>query len=493
MGGFFSLAFADGVGFIQNWHYGSRAERFAKLGYELDFQGLRLDVLSTIREEIRDQVFVIISSLDNLMVVATLMLSLGFGFVVEGTFPPHRSEQLQKWTIESIGFSVSPLVVYAFLCAMSLVCPFWCLVFSIRMRYEVDLIIREHMKELKRQLWNVLKKDDQGSSCSTTGNRAAGSTSLEGDRRISTRSTLSVVCPRRLKNAYKGCPQRQRDDLEQAMDGAANTVAGHVGPFSLDPESKWIDQELILKWAGKDLLQRARTFHFYLKASHVLLWVGMLSAIFTCALLLGMYMQVNFPHTPLVWFSYSSIVGINGGLAIVFAVWMWLSGSSPVITSEPKNPEQPCLDRTISSFNSDDPRSLRSRSSIFPLNQPFLNKSPNDTDRIRKKGWNATSSASETSQTRMVLRVRDTSRNLDAFRQIHFPVQRESDGCYLGPVANFVKLESLICAKFSGADGNRARSLSTLVRLRDRLEIIDSEDVTLLQDGDELGATFSYV
>ncbi|CAJ1327071.1 unnamed protein product [Effrenium voratum] len=61
---------------------------------------MRIDILNTVREEMRDQVTVIISSLDNLMVVATLMLSIGFGFVVEGTFPPaekdYEYDELQR-------------------------------------------------------------------------------------------------------------------------------------------------------------------------------------------------------------------------------------------------------------------------------------------------------------------------------------------------------------------------------------------------------------
>jgi len=289
------------------------------------------------------------------------------------------------------------------------------------------------------------------------------------------------------------------------MDGVANMVAGHVGPFSLEDESKWIDQDMIMRWAGKDLLHRAKTYHFYLKVSHVLLWIGMLSAIFTCAVLLGMYMQVNFPHTPLVWKSYSHIVGINGGLAIVFAVWMWLSGTTPVVSSASGIVEQRCLERQFTSFNSDtsDTRSFRGSTSVLPLGQPLLEKQPSIMDRMRKKGWNAISpSANESSQVRMALKVRDASRSLDAFRQVYFPVQRDPDGYPLGlvAVADFVKLESLICAKFRGSDGRRAsaahdaaRSLDTLVRLRDRLEIVDNEDVSQLKDGDELEVTFTYV
>merc|ERR1719362_17673 len=150
------------------------------------------------------------------------------------------------------------------------------------------------------------------------------------ETRIGVRRILGAFCPRRLKEAVKACPQRQ-----QQIENVATMVARQLGPNSIgnSNDESWIEHEVIAKWAGKDLLHRAKTYHFYLKLSHVLLWIGMLSAIFTCALLLGMYMQVNFPHTPHVWIFYSHIVGVNGGLAIVFALWMWLSGTSPLVDS----------------------------------------------------------------------------------------------------------------------------------------------------------------
>jgi hypothetical protein len=495
MGGFFSLA---GVGFVQNWHHGSRSERYSKLGYELDIQGLKLDVLGTVREEIRDQVFVIISSLDNLMVVATLMLSLGFGFVVEGTFPPHQSEALRNWKIESIGFSMDPLVIYAILCALSLVCPFWCLVLCIRMRYEVDLIIREHMHELKRQLWNVLRKEDQLPQSTVKGYQPP-------ETQISTRRILGTVCPRRLKQTFSGCPQRQQHKLEKVediMDDVTNMVAQQVGPSNIGNDNKWIQQEVIVKWAGKDLLHRAKKYHFYLKWSHVLLWIGMLSCIFTCALLLGMYMQVNFPHTPLVWKTYSGLVGINGGLAIVFALWMWLSGTTPLVDSTKEfRGEAGSFDSNdstwcdISRFRSNSMLPLRTLSQPFlekqsSVLQPFLEKPSSVMERMRMKAWNARSSpACEKPEPRMTLRVRDASRSLDAFRQVRLPSQGD-----VGDDMSLETLQNLICNKFrAAAHESGACSVSTLVRMRDRLEIIDSMDVAELEDGDELEVAFTDV
>lgn len=465
-----SLAFADGISLLQGWHYGSRAERLARLGYELDFQGLRLDVLSTIREEIRDQVFVIVSSLDNLMVVATLMLSLGFGFVVEGTFPPQESENLKDWTITAIGFSIDPLVVYAILCAMSLICPFWSLILTIRMRYEVDLIIREHMSDLKKQLSKMLySKEAPPSHMLCAGTKST--CGVEREERIRVRSAFGALCPKRLKRAVAACPQRRQEDLEAAADAFANTVVQHIGPFNLNKESKWVEQEVILKWADKDLLQRTKTYRCYVKVAHFLLWIGMLSAIFTCALLLGMYMQVNFPHTPLVWVTYSSIVGVNGGLAILFALWMWLSGAA----ANPAGDSSPRSSASFMSEKSFGALILPLLESGGPGAQPWLSRSHSSGRSPASLLW---------------LRVREANSDLNSFRQVRFP--SAFDGESLAPLPDFTKLESLICTKFQNKHNKQASCVKSLVRLCDRLEIADSEDVTLLQDGDELEVAFTF-
>ncbi|CAJ1461132.1 unnamed protein product [Effrenium voratum] len=100
MGAAASLSLGEAIGIVQQWHSYNRDELWSKRGYDIGLQSMRIDILNTVREEMRDQVTVIISSLDNLMVVATLMLSIGFGFVVEGTFPPaekdYEYDELQR-------------------------------------------------------------------------------------------------------------------------------------------------------------------------------------------------------------------------------------------------------------------------------------------------------------------------------------------------------------------------------------------------------------
>eukprot|EP00928_Gymnodinium_smaydae_P002499 TRINITY_DN10896_c0_g1_i1.p1 TRINITY_DN10896_c0_g1~~TRINITY_DN10896_c0_g1_i1.p1 ORF type:complete len:578 (+),score=123.33 TRINITY_DN10896_c0_g1_i1:296-2029(+) len=331
----------DLAAIAQDWHFSSRNERLARLSYELDFQGLRLDFISTIREEIRDQVSFILSGLDNLMVVATLMMSIGFGFVVEGTFPPSSAEELKDWYIPFTGVGVDPLVIYSFLCAMSLIMPFWCLIFTIRLRYEVDLIVRGHMTELRRQLCNVLKRNkiedperDLDDGCEDANSRFDGDAGGLGHRAVSSsliaapaamkREWRRALCPARVRKRILRCPDRVQKTIEETADD----LAKHVGPYSLTQEPV-IEREQILRWADQDLQGRMTHYMFYLTLAHSLLWMGMVAAIFTCALLLGMYMMENFPNTTYMWQAYSYPVCLSGLLAIAFAGWMWFLGPAP--------------------------------------------------------------------------------------------------------------------------------------------------------------------
>merc|ERR1711879_797439 len=104
----------------------------------------------------------------------------------------------------------------------------------------------------------------------------------------------------------------------------------------------------------------------------------------------------------------------------------------------------------------------------------------------------AAPSASETSRpsesATLALRVRDRDGERDTFRQVSVPLE--------GGQATFAQVEARVAAKFRssrGADGVELglRRLAALVRLTDRLEIADDEDVALLRDGDELEACFA--
>jgi len=423
------------------------------------------------------------------------MLSIGFGFVTEGTFPPQKAEELGDWNIPMLSIGVDPLAVYSFLCAMSLILPFWCLILAIRMRYEVDLIVREHINELRKQLCNVLKKkqiQDPDEACDADeqlhhqgGTTQEVSSPLIRDIRVARK--IDWLCPARVTKTFRGalhrCPTRVRSKVAD-LEVVADKAAAHVGPYSIDNEPLAIEQAQILKWAGMDLLQRMVSYSFYLKCSHILLWLGMLAAVFTCTILLGVYMMENFPNTPMMWRAYTYPVGINGILGAAFALWMWLPGSNRNAL------------RSVSSWSMDAPggtdRVKRESSSKLTLDGMIKSSSSNLGHQQRVCASFQIPTLCEPllpgfpsrSSRHFELRVREAVASNGSYRRITFSPCK---------TPRFEDIRARICEKFADPSGSNAspKRLELLVRLCDSLEISDDEDAGVLVSGDRLEATLS--
>mmetsp|Transcript_91971 Transcript_91971/g.297621 ORF Transcript_91971/g.297621 Transcript_91971/m.297621 type:complete len:246 (-) Transcript_91971:89-826(-) len=106
------------------------------------------------------------------------------------------------------------------------------------------------------------------------------------------------------------------------------------------------------------------------------------------------------------------------------------------------------------------------------------------------------SAGSAAAPPQLAVRVREAGST--SFRRVVLrPVTDEGaqEGGPAGP-PTFAEVEARVCAKFRsarGPDGAEVgpRRLVTLVRLRDSLEVADDDDASLLQDGEELEATFA--
>merc|ERR1712107_569845 len=157
---------------------------------------------------------------------------------------------------------------------------------------------------------------------------------------------------------------------------------------------------------------------------HFLLWMGLLFCVFTCSIPMGVYLEQTFPHTPLMWQTYSTIVTLNGIGGILFAVWFAISGANSFF--------EPDYDQT--GTNSESPFNVR----------------------VRVVGSAA------------------------GYRLINFP------GSSIGQTT-MADLDARICAKFPQAHSEgRVHHVASLVRVRDQLELVDDGDVAMLSCGDEL-------
>jgi len=83
--------------------------------FQIDQLITSIGALHAIREDARDLFKARLQRLDNLLFVTTLLLTVGFGCVLEGTFPPPEAAQEDEFE----------LCVYATLCGLALVFPFF--------------------------------------------------------------------------------------------------------------------------------------------------------------------------------------------------------------------------------------------------------------------------------------------------------------------------------------------------------------------------------
>jgi hypothetical protein len=107
---------------------------WTRRGFALDQQSLNIDLVNTIREDLRDMLGQRSGRIDNLMLVNTLLLSFAFDFVTNGTFPPEGDD--------------SPfMILYSILMALSLVFPFWSIFFSLEVKNKLDEFLNRVLKE----------------------------------------------------------------------------------------------------------------------------------------------------------------------------------------------------------------------------------------------------------------------------------------------------------------------------------------------------------
>merc|ERR1712232_1438796 len=104
-------------------------------------------------------------------------------------------------------------------------------------------------------------------------------------------------------------------------------------------------------------------------------------------------------------------------------------------------------------------------------------------------------SSSSSSSRSLAVRVREAQSERGAFRRVVL-IEADAEMSTQAPDLTFQQVEERICAKFKstrGSDGLEVgqRRLIALVRIKDSLEVADDEDAGLLQEGDELEATFT--
>merc|ERR1712216_367375 len=200
-----------------------------------------------------------------------------------GTFPPaernahgnvnHRYDELQ----------LIMLRVYAVLCTTSLCFPFWSLIFTMYIRQEAEDDLHKVMRELQRHLL-----------------RALG----DASREVFDRDVLKDLGDRR---SGVRMPERRPSSAPVTKTS-----------------SKQRKIELF-EQVGPNRFFKKYMEHKYMPRAKMCLWIGILSNLLLCAVLLGLYLQEEYEGLPWMWRLYSG--SITGGTVLACAFLIWVKNS----------------------------------------------------------------------------------------------------------------------------------------------------------------------
>jgi len=322
--------------------------RWNEIDFFLKQRQLRVDILANARDDLQDIIAIDEDRLDTNLVVVTLLLVFGFGFVVEGTFP-NRDDQ-PGWR-----------VVYAAVAGLSLVCPFWAMLGYLECRNRLT-VFRDNFN---KHFHDIVKMDNVMFL-----ERAASARDMSDDvhhmvRRLpSITRSLSVgrvmCCTRRAPSVPASVP---------ALQASAETLLDSRKRVELCQE---IHKEYVQWWD-----QWCNHLNLF---SNVLFRLGAFFNVLCAALLLGLYFRNIYPDTPWVWRSYVLLVMLGIIAAVMATIVLFMTGpvraverldSHPDSSTSKKIPmwmRRPLIERSFtssrwrSSFNtrkSSDHRPLR--------------------------------------------------------------------------------------------------------------------------------------
>lgn len=91
-----------------------------KNNFRIEKKALTMNVVATLRDDLRDLCDQQYASLETTMLLSTLVLEFGLGFVVEGTFPHQEIFNSDDWE-----WYTPLLMIYSGFMALSIMLPFW--------------------------------------------------------------------------------------------------------------------------------------------------------------------------------------------------------------------------------------------------------------------------------------------------------------------------------------------------------------------------------
>eukprot|EP00439_Symbiodinium_sp_Y106_P037605 s247_g4.t1 len=138
---------------FQQYQATKRKDVWSERECERALRDVRLTMINTVREELRDQVSVVSSSLQSMMVQTSLVLIVGFGSVCEGTFP-----DAEVGATDYPGLEQFFLEVYAFFAGLTLILPLGSLLLTFAISRELEFFVAASFADLKTHVRRALRR-----------------------------------------------------------------------------------------------------------------------------------------------------------------------------------------------------------------------------------------------------------------------------------------------------------------------------------------------
>eukprot|EP00927_Polykrikos_kofoidii_P062250 TRINITY_DN57060_c0_g1_i1.p1 TRINITY_DN57060_c0_g1~~TRINITY_DN57060_c0_g1_i1.p1 ORF type:complete len:367 (-),score=37.27 TRINITY_DN57060_c0_g1_i1:109-1209(-) len=322
------------LGVLQSVIYHRNELEWSEIDYYLQVRQVHIDTLNNMREDLRDLYQMHKGKIDNSLIVATLMLGIGFGFAVEGTFPPAGKVGVYEglWR-----------VIYAFVAALALIMPFGSMLCLVecrrRLDYFMDRFTHEFYDKLKRRTETFV--DDTSSRRNIT--KSVGSYTNDLPK--------AVVPPHRLflftfESLFRPFVCLRRMPANDALkDGLLALPAAEESSFKLTmPIAKdavettcWSPRIVSSTEIGRDMIRVYNLHNDYMhwwnvwcsrnfRVANIMQTAALIFNVLCSVILLGMYFQDNYSETPWMWRSYVIIVGLGLCVAILYLIVVRLGG-----------------------------------------------------------------------------------------------------------------------------------------------------------------------
>jgi len=131
------MGIVESAQFAQDQYQHTEIIKYERKAFKNDGRSYNLDLISTLREDLRDLCSQQYNQIDTVMLISTLTLSISFGFVYKGTFPGGW-DGIDYFNDKEFRWYTPILMIYSALMACSIILPFWSIWAALQCKNTLD-------------------------------------------------------------------------------------------------------------------------------------------------------------------------------------------------------------------------------------------------------------------------------------------------------------------------------------------------------------------